>query len=763
MPTDTTVNTLVINKLTKAQYDEIQNPSPTELYLVPDEIDNVPTSGSDNPVKSGGIYTALEEKQDTIDSSHKLSADLVDDSSSTNKFTNTAEKTTWNGKQAKITASGILKGDGNGGISAALKQDIVDLGIPGTDTNTTYKLKIGSTTNGDSVNGVDLGTLENKAAASGGTDLSLVTTGEKYAWTNKASLDENGKVPSSQLPSYVDDVIDLLNITDTAPSTCEEGDMYYNSTSAKIYTATGTNTWGSTGETPEHSKIYVNLYNNKSYRWSGTAMVEIASCDIQGAKVGSSGTPITPSQGYIILPPYESGAQVNTITGVKGNSETNYRVGDVNITPANIGLGNVNNTADTNKEVKAAKAIYPIAYLDNNGAGMTVGQVKTWIYTQFDTDHVSVGDYVFVSRDVINNWDDDSHVVIGSSSYAFIKIAGGYTNSNNNQWLIAGYGNNPIGYVGRMYDEGTSAYAWAPITWFADLSAVEAVSNAIAGCVPKRANNMFYSFIGASPTHGNIFKVTMPSLPGTGNTWYMVTFELVLCGSYNNAPDGRIYTTYYFNRTDGTISAGVMRAVGVGSNIYNNNVSIKYDIQSPNIFYVYLGTIEYQTLAIENLSALDSASNFNFSNTTIETVSSIPSAASSTVPIDILDITAGNDLKFNGQPIVLNNDSRLSDARMAKNLIVISERVSSDFSITTIPDSYAIQGYSYTIILYNDSNLDPTPTDYVISLATSVSIGNRSYSVVTPDGNPIELTCPAGGYSEINLLIENSKVYARGI
>lgn len=38
-----------------------------------------------------------------------------------------------------------------------------------------------------------------------------------------------------------------------------------------------------------------------------------------------------------------SGAQVNSITGVKGNSETTYRTGNVNITPANIGLGNVGN------------------------------------------------------------------------------------------------------------------------------------------------------------------------------------------------------------------------------------------------------------------------------------------------------------------------------------------------------------------------------------------------------------------------------------
>lgn len=50
----------------------------------------------------------------------------------------------------------------------------------------------------------------------------------------------------------------------------------------------------------------------------------------------------------------ESGAQKNTITGIKGNAETTYRTGQVNITPANIGLGNVNNTADANKSVNYA-------------------------------------------------------------------------------------------------------------------------------------------------------------------------------------------------------------------------------------------------------------------------------------------------------------------------------------------------------------------------------------------------------------------------
>ena len=50
-----------------------------------------------------------------------------------------------------------------------------------------------------------------------------------------------------------------------------------------------------------------------------------------------------------------AGAQVNTITGVKGSAESTYRTGTVNITAANIGLGNVNNTSDANKPVSTAQ------------------------------------------------------------------------------------------------------------------------------------------------------------------------------------------------------------------------------------------------------------------------------------------------------------------------------------------------------------------------------------------------------------------------
>jgi hypothetical protein len=61
-----------------------------------------------------------------------------------------------------------------------------------------------------------------------------------------ASLDGSGKVPASELPSYVDDVIEVANYA-ALPVTGETG------------------------------KIYITLDNNKVYRWSGSVYVEIAS------------------------------------------------------------------------------------------------------------------------------------------------------------------------------------------------------------------------------------------------------------------------------------------------------------------------------------------------------------------------------------------------------------------------------------------------------------------------------------------------------
>lgn len=97
-----------------------------------------------------------------------------------------------------------------------------------------------------------------------------------------ATLDENGLVPSTQLPGFVDDVIEINTISATAPTTCAKGDKYYNSASAKIFTATATNTWGTTGQTPETDAIYVTKDTNMSYRWSGSALVQIGADKLKG-------------------------------------------------------------------------------------------------------------------------------------------------------------------------------------------------------------------------------------------------------------------------------------------------------------------------------------------------------------------------------------------------------------------------------------------------------------------------------------------------
>ena len=67
----------------------------------------------------------------------------------------------------------------------------------------------------------------------------------KGAANGYASLDSGGKVPSAQLPSYVDDVLEFVNLA--------------------AFPGTG-----------EVDKIYVAIDTNKTYRWGGSTYVEIS-------------------------------------------------------------------------------------------------------------------------------------------------------------------------------------------------------------------------------------------------------------------------------------------------------------------------------------------------------------------------------------------------------------------------------------------------------------------------------------------------------
>lgn len=79
-------------------------------------VDSEISSTSENPVQNKVIYSALGDKQDTIDDSHKISADNVDDSSTTNKFVTANEKSEWDDKMSNPMTTGgdIIYGDVSG-------------------------------------------------------------------------------------------------------------------------------------------------------------------------------------------------------------------------------------------------------------------------------------------------------------------------------------------------------------------------------------------------------------------------------------------------------------------------------------------------------------------------------------------------------------------------------------------------------------------------------------------------------------------------
>ena len=133
-------------------------------------------------------------------------------------------------------------------------------------------------------------------------DVKAIPSSSKGANNGVAELDSSGKVPSSQLPSYVDDVI--------------EGYL----SGGKFYKESE-HTTGIVGET---GKIYVNLSDGKTYRWSGSAYVEISASLALGE---TSSTAYRGDRGAIAYNHSQtahapSNAERNIIVGIKKNGST---------------------------------------------------------------------------------------------------------------------------------------------------------------------------------------------------------------------------------------------------------------------------------------------------------------------------------------------------------------------------------------------------------------------------------------------------------
>lgn len=139
---------------------------------------------------TGKVKNQLATKQPTIDSSHKLSSDLVDDTNKTNLFTNTSEKTTWNNKYDKPIA-GIPKTDLDSSVQTSL--GLADTSIQ-TETDPVFSSSVAS-----SITSSDITNWNNKIDASAltnyvkNTDYATSSAGGVIITARGMSLDANGK------------------------------------------------------------------------------------------------------------------------------------------------------------------------------------------------------------------------------------------------------------------------------------------------------------------------------------------------------------------------------------------------------------------------------------------------------------------------------------------------------------------------------------------------------------------------------------------
>lgn len=136
---------------------------------------------------------------------------------------------------------------------------------------------------------------------SGTATQSLTANGGTFDLNTKADL-VDGKVPSSQLPSYVDDVLEYANLA-SFPATGESG------------------------------KIYIAIDTNLTYRWGGSSYVVMSSSLALGE------TSETAYRGDRGKTAYDHSQTIGNPHGT---------------TKGDIGLGNVDNTSDANKPISTA-------------------------------------------------------------------------------------------------------------------------------------------------------------------------------------------------------------------------------------------------------------------------------------------------------------------------------------------------------------------------------------------------------------------------
>ena len=137
---------------------------------------------------------------------------------------------------------------------------------------------------------------------------------------------------------------------------------------------------------------------SKTVDWSGA--VSFTQSEISDNASGSAAGWMSAAH-YTKLEGIAAGAQVNSITGVKGNSETSYRTGNVNITATNIGLGNLTNDKQVKGLSSGTTANNLVAWGSNGytvaDSGIAKGSVATKL-TLAGTDYSASSNAITVTQ-----------------------------------------------------------------------------------------------------------------------------------------------------------------------------------------------------------------------------------------------------------------------------------------------------------------------------------------------------------------------------
>lgn len=176
------------------------------------------------------------------------------------------------------------------------------------------------------------------------SDTSKVNTSLLGVANGVATLDSGGKVPTSQLPAYVDDVLEYTNLA-SFPATGETG------------------------------KIYVALDTNKTYRWSGSVYIYITSGAVDSV-AGKTGV-VTLVKGDVGLSNVDNTSDANKPVSTAQQSALNLKA-DI-ASPALTGIPTAPTAAVGTNTTQLATTAFVNAEIANDAPSKTgAGASGSW-------------------------------------------------------------------------------------------------------------------------------------------------------------------------------------------------------------------------------------------------------------------------------------------------------------------------------------------------------------------------------------------------